>query len=73
MHVLAAPIRLAAAGRLAGHPPPGQLYIIINNNLDPAFALTKPKALSIAARAMNTFIKSDLYDTILDAYLFTQR
>jgi hypothetical protein len=48
----------------------GQLYIVINNNLDPEFAMTKPNTLSIMARAFNTLVKSDFYDTILGAYLF---
>jgi predicted acylesterase/phospholipase RssA len=44
LDVLAMPLRLAAAGRLAlTHGRPGQLYIVINNNLDPTFAITKPK------------------------------
>jgi hypothetical protein len=74
LQVLAVPLRLAAAGRLAGaHRPPGQLYIIINNNLDPAFAMTKPKTLSITARAFNSLVKSDIYDTILGSYLFVKR
>ena len=50
----------------------GQLYIVINNNLDPEFSLTKPKTLSITARAFNTLVKSDFYDTILDSYLFAK-
>jgi hypothetical protein len=52
---------------------PGRIYIIINNNLDPAFAVAKPKTLSITARAFNTLIKSDIYDTILGSYLFAEK
>src|SRR5438445_10043132 len=71
LEVLAMPLKLVAAGRLdAARRTPGQLYIIINNNLDPAFAMTKPKTLSITARAFNTLTKSDIYETILDSYLF---
>ncbi len=58
LDVLPMPLKLAAAGRLdAARRTPGQLYIIINNNLDPAFAMTKPKTLSITARAFNTLTK----------------
>ena len=45
----------------------------IDNNLDPAFAMTKPKTLSITARAFNTLVKSDFYDTILGPNLFTKK
>jgi predicted acylesterase/phospholipase RssA len=72
--VLATPIRLAEAGKFAAsHGLPGRIYIVINNNLDPAFAVTKPKALSISARSFNTLIKSDFYDQILGSYLFAQK
>jgi hypothetical protein len=74
LQVLAIPLKLAAAGRLAaGRAPRGQLYIIINNILEPAFVVTKPKTLAITARAFNTLIKSDFYDTILGSYLFAQK
>jgi Patatin-like phospholipase len=74
LQVLAIPLRLAAAGQLT-HPqrPAGQLYIVINNNLDPLFVVTKPKTLSITARAFNTLVKSDIYDTILGSYLYAGR
>jgi predicted acylesterase/phospholipase RssA len=71
--LFAVPLRLlAATGQVAGHRR-GQLYIVINNNLDPEFSLTKPKTLSITARAFNTLVKSDFYDTILDSYLFAKQ
>jgi hypothetical protein len=74
LQVLAIPLKLAAAGRLfAAHHPPGQLYIIINNILEPTFTVTKPKTLSITARAFNTLVKSDFYDTILGSYLFAMK
>jgi predicted patatin/cPLA2 family phospholipase len=74
LQVLAIPLKLAAAGRLlAAHRAPGQLYIIINNILEPTFTVTKPKTLSITARAFNTLIKSDFYDTILGSYLFAEK
>jgi predicted patatin/cPLA2 family phospholipase len=74
LEVLAIPLKLAAAGRF-GSPnrPPGQLYIVINNNLEPTFSVTKPKILSITARAFNTLIKSDFYDTILGSYLYAKK
>jgi hypothetical protein len=46
------------------------VHIIINNILEPTFQVTKPKTLAITARAFNTLIKSDFYDTILGSYLF---
>ena len=74
LQVLAIPLKLAAADRLfAAHHPPGQLYIIINNILEPTFTVTKPKTLSITARAFNTLVKSDFYDTILGSYLFAMK
>jgi predicted acylesterase/phospholipase RssA len=74
LQVLAIPLKLAAAGRLlAADRPPGELYIIINNILEPTFTVTKPKTLSITARAFNTLIKSDFYDTILGSYLFAEK
>jgi predicted patatin/cPLA2 family phospholipase len=72
LEVLAIPLKLAAAGRLA-HRAPGRLYIVINNNLDPTFLVTKPKTLTITARAFNTLVKSDIYDTILGSYLYAQK
>jgi predicted acylesterase/phospholipase RssA len=50
----------------------GQIYVIINNNLDPDFAVTKPKTFNIAARAFNTLVKSSFYDTILNSYIFAK-
>jgi predicted patatin/cPLA2 family phospholipase len=74
LQVLAIPLKLAAAGRFAfAHGAPGRLYIVINNNLDPAFLVTKPKTLAITARAFNTMVKSDIYDTILGSYLYAQK
>jgi predicted acylesterase/phospholipase RssA len=72
LEVLAIPLKLAAAGRLA-HRASGRLYIVINNNLDPTFLVTKPKTLTITARAFNTLVKSDIYDTILGSYLYAQK
>jgi hypothetical protein len=70
--LFAVPVRLlAATGQVGGHRG-GQLYIIINNNLEPEFAVTKPKTLTIVARAFNTLVKSDFYDTILDSYVFAK-
>jgi predicted acylesterase/phospholipase RssA len=59
------------SGQGSGHSG-GQIYIIINNNLDPNFAVTKPKTFSIAARAFNTLVKSSFYDTILNSYIFAK-
>ena len=74
LEVLAIPLKLAAAARLGSKQrPPGQIYIIINNILEPAFEVTRPKTLSITARAFNTLIKSDFYDTILGSYLYAQQ
>jgi predicted acylesterase/phospholipase RssA len=70
--LFAVPVRLlAATGQVGGHHG-GQLYIIINNNLEPEFTVTKPKTLTIVARAFNTLVKSDFYDTILDSYVFAK-
>jgi predicted acylesterase/phospholipase RssA len=68
--LFAVPLKLLAATGQVATRRGGQLYIVINNNLDPEFAMTKPKTLSIMARAFNTLVKSDFYDTILGAYLF---
>ena len=68
--LFAVPLRLLAATGQVATRRGGQLYIIINNNLDPEFAMTKPKTLSITGRAFNTLVKSDFYDTILGSYLF---
>ena len=70
--LFAVPVRLlAATGQVGGHRG-GQLYIIINNNLEPEFTVTKPRTLTIVARAFNTLVKSDFYDTILDSYVFAK-
>lgn len=58
-------------GQGSGHNG-GQIYVIINNNLDPDFAVTKPKTFNIAARAFNTLVKSSFYDTILNSYIFAK-
>lgn len=84
--LFAVPVRLLAAtsqaggnsgqgggdsGQGSGHNG-GQIYVIINNNLDPDFAVTKPKTFNIAARAFNTLVKSSFYDTILNSYIFAK-
>jgi predicted acylesterase/phospholipase RssA len=78
--LFAVPVRLlAATGQVDGHSDGqggghngGQICIIINNNLDPNFAVTKPKTFNIAARAFNTLVKSSFYDTILNSYIFSK-
>jgi hypothetical protein len=78
--LFAVPVRLLAAtgqggghndGQGSGHNG-GKIYIIINNNLDPNFAVTKPKTFNIAARAFNTLVKSSFYDTVLNSYIFAK-
>jgi hypothetical protein len=59
------------SGQGGGHSG-GQIYVIINNNLDPNFAVTKPKTFNIAARAFNTLVKSSFYDTILNSYIYAK-
>jgi predicted acylesterase/phospholipase RssA len=85
--LFAVPVRLlAATGEVDGHSDGqdgerksgqgghsgGQIYVIINNNLDPAFAVTKPKTFNIAARAFNTLVKASFYDTILNSYVYAK-
>ena len=78
--LFAVPVRLlAATGQVDGHNDGqggghngGQIYIIINNNLDPDFAVTKPKTFNIAARAFNTLVKASFYDTILNSYIYAK-
>jgi predicted acylesterase/phospholipase RssA len=81
--LFAVPVRLlAATGEVDGHDSGqggshnghsgGQIYVIINNNLDPNFAVTKPKTFNIAARAFNTLVKSSFYDTILNSYIYAK-
>jgi Patatin-like phospholipase len=78
--LFAVPVRLLAAtgqggghndGQGSGHNG-GKIYVIINNNLDPNFAVTKPKTFNIAARAFNTLVKSSFYDTVLNSYIFAK-
>jgi predicted acylesterase/phospholipase RssA len=70
--LFAVPVRLlAATGQIGGHNG-GQIYIIINNNLDPSFTVTKPKTFNISARAFNTLVKSSFYDTILTSYIYAK-
>jgi len=59
--LFAIPVRLVAATRQVSEHRGSQLYIIINNNLEPAFTVTKPKTLTIVARAFNTLVKSDCH------------
>jgi predicted acylesterase/phospholipase RssA len=85
--LFAVPVRLlAATGQVAGHDSGqdggnsgqgsghsgGQIYVIINNNLDPNFAVTKPKTFNIAARAFNTLVKASFYDTVLNSYIYAK-
>jgi predicted acylesterase/phospholipase RssA len=70
--LFAVPVRLLAATSQVGGHNGGQIYIIVNNNLDPNFAVTKPKTFNIAARAFNTLVKSSFYDTILNSYVFAK-
>jgi predicted acylesterase/phospholipase RssA len=70
--LFAVPVRLLAAASQVGSHNGGQIYIIINNNLDPDFAVTKAKTFNIAARAFNTLVKSSFYDTILNSYIFAK-
>ena len=80
IHCLLCPVRLLAAtgqiggnkgGQDGGHNG-GQIYIIINNNLDPNFAVTRAKTFNIAARAFNTLVKASFYDTILNSYIYAK-
>jgi predicted acylesterase/phospholipase RssA len=60
------------SGQGGGGHSGGQIYVIINNNLDPNFVVTKPKTFNIAARAFNTLVKSSFYDTILNSYIYAK-
>ena len=62
LQVLAIPLKLAAAGRLAAeHRPLGQLYIIINNILEPAFHQPLGSGgVNPASRSFNTISKGSL-------------
>jgi predicted acylesterase/phospholipase RssA len=81
--LFAVPVRLlAATGEVEGHDGGhsgqgsghggGQIYVIINNNLDPNFVVTKPKTFNIAARAFNTLVKASFYDTVLNSYIYAK-
>jgi predicted acylesterase/phospholipase RssA len=70
--LFAVPVRLLAATGEVPERHGSQLYIIINNNLEPEFTVTKPKTLTIVARSFNTLVKSDFYDTILDSFVFAK-
>jgi predicted acylesterase/phospholipase RssA len=70
--LFAVPVRLLTATGQVGSHNGGQIYIIINNNLDPNFVVTKPKTFNIAARAFNTLVKSSFYDTVLNSYIFAK-
>lgn len=48
------------------------LYLVINNSLDPEFEVTKNSTFAMVGRAYSTFIKSHTRATINSAYSFTK-
>jgi Patatin-like phospholipase len=48
------------------------LYVVINNALDPAFSVTPDSILGVVARSYETFLKSHARATINSTYLFAQ-
>ena len=70
-----APETLLASTRLDPHIKSKRidLYIILNNMLDPEFEVVKSNTLAIAGRAYSTLIKTHARSAVNAAYTLTQR
>ena len=64
---------IGQAGFPMAAPKGSNLYIIVNNTLDPEFELVNDTTLAVAGRAYQTFIKTHLRSTINNAYLMARR
>tara|TARA_R110002020_G_scaffold5841_7_gene23985 strand:+ start:7458 stop:8660 length:1203 start_codon:yes stop_codon:yes gene_type:complete len=70
-----APESLLASTDLAPPIRPGRvdLYILLNNMLDPEFEAVKPATLAIAGRAYSTLVKTHARATVNATYTLTRR
>jgi hypothetical protein len=68
------PDALMTSGVLAARPDGMalDLYVVINNALDPAFSFTPDSILGVVARSYETFLKSHARATINSTYLFAR-
>lgn len=53
--------------------PPINLYVLINNKIDPDFQLVPGDTKDIAARSVSTLVKMQTRSTIFDSYNLTRR
>jgi hypothetical protein len=58
---------------LSTHPRGRTAYIIRNARLDPDWAATEPRTLSIAGRAISTMLSASGHNDVLRVYFITQR
>lgn len=55
----------------ANRAPPGtEIYMIINNRLFPNFEVVPARAVRVAARSLDTIVKSSAFQTVSETYAF---
>lgn len=62
---------LLRGGTLPGHPV--NLYVLVNNKINPDFQLVPGTTKMIAARSASTLVKVQTRSTIFESYQFTRR
>lgn len=67
-----APDEVIFGGRGAGSNPIKDLYILVNNKIDPSFKLVDDNTVSVAARSLSTILRREGRNNVLSAYANAQ-
>ena len=68
--VYVAPDELIFGGKSAGPSPVKDLYILVNNKIDPSFQVVENNTVSLAARGLSTILKREGRNNVLSSYAY---
>ena len=54
-------------------PASGDLYILVNNKIDPTFEVVPDATLAVGARSLATILKREGRNNVMSAYTYAQR
>ena len=68
--IYVAPDALIFGGRDAGPSPIRDVYVLVNNKIDPTFKVVDNSAVSVAARGLSTILKREGRSNVLASYAY---
>ena len=68
--VYVAPDELIFGGKSAGPSPVKDLYILVNNKIDPSFQVVENSTVAVAARGLSTILKREGRNNVLSSYAY---